>query len=162
MHLIRRSFGISLLCLAAGILIGGFLFSDVQPRSFLAIHRCAARCWHPNELAGLIGSVITQKFSGVLPVVLETDWTIVIESPVKQAPVHFVIIPKRDIRDASEFTTDSVPYLVDAYAVMRHLINEYHLTSWQIFTNGPSIQHVTFLHFHLLATPDTARSAPGT
>jgi hypothetical protein len=137
--------------IAMGILLGGYLFTDVQPRSVFAIHRCEQRCLRPNELMGLIGSVVTQKMPGILPVLLETDHSIVIESPQHLAPVHYVIIPKKDIRDAGEITEEDASYFIDAYTVMRYLIEKKHLKNYQIFTNGPGIQHVTYLHFHLLA-----------
>lgn len=140
--------------LTAGVVLGGYLFSQSQPRSFLAVHRCQARCFKPNELAGLLTSVGVLKLGGALPgVVLETDYSIAVASPVKQAPVHYLIFPKRDLRDASDLTAQDREYLVDSFTVIGELVRRGQFTRWQVFTNGPAIQHLTYLHWHLLAWP---------
>ncbi len=54
------------LCLALGLVSGGVLFSQSQPRSVLAIHHCQ-QCLNVHELAGLLASVGIQKFPGLLP-----------------------------------------------------------------------------------------------
>lgn len=139
---------------AAGAIVGGYLFSDSQPRSFLAVHRCQGRCFKPNELAGLLASAGVLKLGAVLPgVVLETDYSVAVTSPVKQAPVHYLVIPKRDLRDASDLTAADREYLADAFAVIGELVRRGKLSRWQVFTNGPGIQHLTYLHWHLLAWP---------
>ena len=79
-----------LAALLVGVILGGYLFSDTRPRSFLALNRCEGTCLQANELLGLAASVGVQKFSGFAPsVVKETDKTIVIESPRPQARVKF-------------------------------------------------------------------------
>lgn len=73
--------------LGAGVILGGYLFSDTQPRSFLALNRCEGTCLQANELLGLAASVGVQNFSALVPsVVKETDKTIVINHPGPQAP----------------------------------------------------------------------------
>lgn len=141
-----------LLIFFLGITVGGYLFSSSQPRSFLAVHQCQNRCLNPNELAGLIGSAGIQKLPHIIPVIVfETDKTVVIESPIKQARTHYVVLPKRDIRDASDLTNDDKEYLADAYAVLGKMIREKKLEKYKITTNGRGYQHVTYLHFHLLS-----------
>ena len=44
-----------LISLCIGILIGGYLFSQSQPRSFLAINRCQ-NCLTHKDLLGLLAS----------------------------------------------------------------------------------------------------------
>ena len=136
----------------AGVIAGGYLFRDVQPRSFLVIDSCNGNCLNPNELLGLIGSVFVQKLPDLMPLVVkETDKTIVIDSPIHQAPIHYVIIPKKDIKDVSDISESDREYLVDAYAVIGQIIREEKLTQYKVYTNGPYYQTVTYLHFHLLA-----------
>lgn len=138
--------------LVLGILIGGYIFSDSQPRSFLALHRCEGDCLQPAELAGLIASVIVQKIPGVLPnIILETEKTVAISHPFPQTRVHAVIIPKKDIKDAGNFSNDDGAYLVDAFAVMQKIIHDQKLEKYRIITNGPGIQNVRYMHFHLVA-----------
>jgi hypothetical protein len=62
-----------------GIVIGGYLFSQSQPRSILAIPYWED-CLGPTDLLGLVASVGIQKFPGAMPfVVLETERSVVIK-----------------------------------------------------------------------------------
>src|SRR5438093_558677 len=98
----RRKWAVWLLIFLLGFTAGGYAMRDVQPRSFLAVDRCN-HCWSPSEIAGLVGAIVMQRAPGLVPlVVLETDRTIAIRLPtMSRAPEHFVIVPKRDIRDAA-------------------------------------------------------------
>ncbi|MBU0546665.1 HIT domain-containing protein [Patescibacteria group bacterium] len=143
---------ISIIVFIVGIIIGGYLFRDVQPRSFLAIDHCDDNCLNPNELLGLIGSVGVQKLPGLIPfIVKETNKTIVIDSPIHEAAIHYIIIPKKDIKDAGDISESDRDYLIDAYAVIGQIIREKNLTRYKIYTNGPSYQTVNYIHFHLLS-----------
>ncbi|MBU4350985.1 HIT domain-containing protein [Candidatus Parcubacteria bacterium] len=142
----------SIITLIVGIVIGGYLFRDVQPRSFLAVDYCDENCLNPNELLGLIGSVGIQKLPGLIPLIVkETDKTIVMDSPVHEATIHYVIIPKKDIKDIGDISEEDKGYLIDAYAIIGQIIREEKLEKYKIYTNGPSYQTVNYLHFHLLA-----------
>jgi diadenosine tetraphosphate (Ap4A) HIT family hydrolase len=89
---------------------------------------------------------------GFVPnVVFETDKTVVIRNPFIHTGVDYVIFPKKDIKDIAQLTEKDAPYLVDAYLVARHLIEEKKLTDYRFYTNGPEYQDVTYLHFHLMA-----------
>ncbi len=143
---------IILISLIIGTVIGGYLFHRSLPRSFLAINQCNSTCLKPNELAGLLASVGIQTAPGLIPkVIKETDKSIALENPFPQAKIHYLIIPKRDIKDISQLSDTDKEYLVDAYALMTDVIRGNHLTQYQIITNGPGYQHVTYLHFHLIA-----------
>ncbi len=140
----------ALVILGLGILIGGYLFADTQPRSLIALTNCGSDCLTSKDLLGLLSSIGIQKFEGGIPgVVYETDKTIVISHPEPTTPVHYVIIPKKDIKNAAGFTKEDMPYLEDAFAVMAKLIKDNHLVQYKITTNGPGLQSVTYLHFHL-------------
>lgn len=141
-----------LAALALGVLIGGYLFSDTQPRSVLALNRCQGNCLQSNELVGLLTSVGIQKFGALVPsVVKETDKTIVVEHPSPLAPLHYLIIPKRDIKNVGELSDADDPYLLDAYKTAREIIREKNLVNYRLTTNGPGYQTVTYIHFHLMA-----------
>jgi diadenosine tetraphosphate (Ap4A) HIT family hydrolase len=108
-------------------------------------------CLSPKDLAGLLASVGIQKLPGVIPyVVFETDKTIVVKLPFTKAHTHYVIIPKKDIKNIGELSEEDVPYLNDAFFVARHLIEEKKLSKYILYTNGPGYQDVTYLHFHLV------------
>ncbi len=141
---------ICLLCIAAGIVIGGYLFSRSQPRSLLAINRCED-CMSRKDLAGLLASVSIQRMPGVIPfIALETDKTIAIKLPLQKTHFHYVIIPKKDIKNIGELREEDASYLIDAFLVARQIIEKEKLTRYRILTNGPSYQDVTYLHFHLV------------
>lgn len=134
-----------------GLWIGAALFSHVQPRSFLRLHHCEQACLRPSELTGLLASVGIQVLGNRLPfVVAETDKSIAIAHPFPEDDFHFVVIPKKDIRNIGELRPDEEVYLTDAYALMQELIRTQDLTTYRIVTNGPGYQKVGYLHFHLL------------
>ncbi|MFN2492717.1 MAG: HIT domain-containing protein [Pyrinomonadaceae bacterium] len=135
-----------------GILIGGYLFFDSRPRSFLVLTDCQGNCLKPSDLMGLITSVGIQKFSGLMPsVVKETDKTIVIRHPGPQARIHYVVIPKKDLKNIAEFSVEDRDYLVDSLGVIGQIVRDENLVNYRVVTNGPGYQGVTYLHFHLMA-----------
>lgn len=138
--------------LVIGVMLGGYLFADTRPRSFLALNKCEGTCLQANEFLGLLTSVGIQRFPALVPsVVKETDRTIVIESPNPQARIHYLVIPKRDIKNLGELSDADGEYLIDAFKVVREIVKEKNLTDYRLTTNGPGFQSVTYMHFHLTA-----------
>lgn len=134
-----------------GLVIGGFLFSKSQPRSFMAIKNCD-NCTSPADMAGIIASVGMQRFLPLIPgKVLETDKTLVIRHPMGRKRIHYVLIPKKDIKNASDISEQDEPYLVDIYRVARKLIQDEGLIDYRFYTNGQGHQTVSYLHFHLIS-----------
>lgn len=147
-----KAIALILACLVVGIILGGYLFSDSRPRSFLALNNCSGTCFQANELLGLAASVGIQKFSALAPsVVKETDKTIVIQHPSPQARIHYLVIPKKDIKDIAGVSDADADYLMDAIKVTGEIIREKNLINYRLITNGPGYQGVTYLHFHLMA-----------
>ncbi len=144
-----------LLMLAAlmiGVMLGGYLFADTRPRSFLALNKCERTCFNANELLGLLTSVGIQRFPALVPsVIKETDKTIVIEHPSPQARIHYLVIPKRDVKNIGELSDADKEYLIDAFKVVREIVTEKNLTDYRVVTNGPGYQGLTYMHFHLTA-----------
>ncbi len=145
-----KIFLLALISLCVGIVMGGYLFSQSQPRSFLAINRCQ-NCLTHEDLLGLLASVGIQKFSGLMPFkVVETEKTVVIKHPFSSDQVHYVIIPKKDIKNIGEISETDAPYLADAFFVAKWIIEREKLSKYRIYTNGDGSQDVTYLHFHLV------------
>ena len=141
----------TLFCICTGVLIGGYLFSKSQPRSFMALNRCQ-NCLSFEDLLGLIASIGIQRFPTFVPsVVFETDKTVVIKHPHPLSRIHYVIVPKKDIKNIGEISEADSPYLIDAYLVARSIIEKEGLLNYRLSTNGPGFQDVTYLHFHLVA-----------
>ena len=137
---------------AVGIVLGGYLFARTQPRSVLTLSRCNGTCLQANELLGLMASVGIERFSSVIPkVIKETDKTIVIVHPLPEARLHYLIIPKKDIKNLGELSDGDNEYLIDMFKVTQEVIREQKLTGYKLFSNGPAYQSMTYLHFHLMA-----------
>ena len=148
----RKIIILILAALVIGVMLGGYLFADTRPRSFLALNKCEGTCFQANELLGLLTSVGLQRFPALVPsVIKETDKTIVIESPNPQARIHYLVIPKRDIKNIGELSDADGEYLIDAFKVVREIVKEKNLTDYRLTTNGPGYQGVTYMHFHLIA-----------
>ena len=93
-----------------GIAVGGYLFSDSQPRSFLALSNCVS-CYRPNDLWGLLASAGIQRAPGAIPLaVKETDRCVAIEHPYHSAKFHFVVFPKKDIKVTISLSKRSVEF----------------------------------------------------
>lgn len=146
----RSTVWIALMAFAGGIVVGGYLFSASQPRSFLAVARCD-HCYQPKDLAGLLASVGIQKAEAALPLVrTETDKCLAIRHPFPEARVHFVVFPKKDIKSIADVSVDDGSYVLDCVAVIRALVTENRLRNYRVVTNGPGLQGLTYLHFHVV------------
>jgi len=140
-----------LFSISVGIVMGGYLFSQTQPRSLLSITRCR-NCLTHADLLGLIASVGIQMFPGLIPsVVYETDKTVVIRDPFSSGRIHYILFPKKDIKNIGEISETDAQYLMDIFLVARKMIEEEKLSKYRLLTNGPGLQDVTYLHFHLMA-----------
>lgn len=134
----------------AGVAVGGYLFTKSLPRSFLAFSDCRSSCYRPNDLAGLVVSAGIQRAHGLIPDVLkESDKCLAIRHPVPSALHHFVIFPKKDIKSIGEIAPEDAPDVVDCIALIGALTSEYGLRRYDVLTNGPGLQDVTYLHFHV-------------
>lgn len=143
----------SLCVFGLGITAGGFLFSDTIKRNFIDISRCHENCLKQNELMGLLASVGVQNLGSKLPkVVQETDKTLVfdIQYPYPQSKIHYLVVPKKDIKDISQLTQDDKEYINDAYLVIGKVVRDNQYQKYQVITNGSGFQEVTYLHFHLV------------
>lgn len=150
MHPIRIAASIALF--AAGIACGGYLFADTTPRSLLAVGSCQSRCYNANELAGLITSAAILRVPFLIPgVVLESDTCLAIRHPKPEARVHFVLFPKHDTRNIATLTPEDSPYVLGCFALARELVARDKLKAYRLRTNGPALQEIAYLHFHLVA-----------
>ena len=135
-----------------GIVIGAYLFSDTQPRMVFDIKNCSEDCFNRDELAGLLVSAGIQKTSSIVPkVIKETEKTIVVDHPTPETEIHYVVFPKKDIKNISEISKEDQDYVMDALATIREIVKEKELVDYQVITNGPGQQQITYLHFHLMA-----------
>lgn len=138
--------------LILGVLLGAYFFSHSIPRSLLAVSTCGGTCYKPNDVAGLLASAGIQRLPAVLPgIVRESNECLAIRHPRPEGRVHFVLFPKRDARNILELTPEDQPFVMGCFALARELARETNALNWRLATNGPALQHVTYLHFHLIA-----------
>jgi diadenosine tetraphosphate (Ap4A) HIT family hydrolase len=163
--MLRSRVFLAALIFFAGFGLGGYLFSDSKPRSFLSLSNCDS-CYRPNDLAGLLASAGIQRAGVALPfVVKETERCLAIKHPFRKMRFHFVVFPKKDIKSIADISVDDQQHVLDCLAVIRALVSENGLQSYRVETNGPGLQHVTYLHFHLVskeshAEPSAAGDVP--
>lgn len=142
----------ALLLFMLGIVCGGYLFSQTEPRSFLAFRSGHYRFYKKQEIAGLVTSAAILRAPFLIPdVVLESDTCLAIRHPKAKARIHFVLFPKHDTKNITTLTPADSPYLLGCYALARELILRDKLQAYRFYTNGPQFQEIAYLHFHLIA-----------
>ncbi|MDP3741591.1 MAG: HIT domain-containing protein [bacterium] len=144
----------TLIILIVGIGIGAYFFNDTQPRSFVRIKNCETNCLNPQDLAGLLVSAGIQKTPSKIPgLIKETEKTVVVDHPFPETEIHYVVFPKKDIKNISEVSQEDQEYIMDSLATIRKIVKEKNLENYQVITNGPGYQQITYLHFHLMSGP---------
>lgn len=51
---------------------------------------------------------------------------------------------------SSAVTDQDAPFVLGCSALTRELVARDNLQHWRLLTNGPALQDVTYLHFHLV------------
>lgn len=134
-----------------GMFVSGYLLVDIQPRSFLAVKKCD-KCWRTNEILGLmIAADITKDLKLIPDVVHETDRVVVVKHPIPRSRVHYVLFPKKDIKDIADVTDAEQQYISDIVSLIGDIVREEQLDNYRVISNGPGYQTVRYLHFHLLS-----------
>jgi Scavenger mRNA decapping enzyme C-term binding len=142
----------ALLAFAAGVLLGGYAFSNSIPRSFLAVHDCGQRCLEPRDLLGLLASAGIQHAPGLLPLkVAESAQCVGIQHWAPEGRYHVTFFPKRDVRNIMELTEQDAPFLLDCLALARKHVSAAGFENYRLVSNGPALQHLTYFHFHVIA-----------
>jgi diadenosine tetraphosphate (Ap4A) HIT family hydrolase len=139
--------------LAVGFFFGAASIHRPIPNAPLELPP-ARKPWNPKDVMGLIGSVGIRTLAGHLEtvplVVLETDRTFAITVSASETEAHYVLVPKKDIREIGEISAEDGPYLIDVFLTARQLIEKQGLYDYRIYTNGRGLQSVSYLHFHLV------------
>lgn len=84
----------------------------------------------------------------------EDDEIIAFNDLYPQAPVHFLVVPKRHIDSAADITAENSPIVAKCFEVIAHLAKTENLSAgFRVITNsgadaGQSVNH---LHFHVMA-----------
>ena|SRR5580700_10978693 len=103
-------------------------------------------------MATVFGKIIR----GELPCtkVFENEQILAIEDIAPIAPVHILIMPKKEIPNLQAVAQEDLPLIAEIVQVAQKLAEKYHLEEgYRLVTNnGPdSGQIIDHLHFHLIA-----------
>jgi len=85
--------------------------------------------------------------------VFENDYVFAFKDISPQAPVHILIVPKKEIPDLQSLHREDWRFLSEIVACAQHLAKELSLENgYRLVTNnGPEAgQSVSHLHFHLI------------
>lgn len=133
-----------------GVSCGGFLFARTLPRSFVGVSGCGPNCLSKKDLAGLVVSLGIQNAPELSPnLALESEKCVAIDHPWPESKPHFVLFPKRDLKDIGSMTDGDAPYVLDCLAMVRILVEKAGLQDYRVYTNGPGLQEIGYLHFHV-------------
>lgn len=136
-----------------GFLIGASSIRRPIPNAPIELP-AARNPWNSKDVMGLIGSIGIRNLAGKLEniplVVLETEKTFALNVSTSKARAHYVLVPKKDIRDPGQLSTEDQPYLTDLFLTARSLIEKEGLEDYRIYTKGRGLQSVAYLHFHLV------------
>jgi len=135
-----------------GAVASQYFLKDVAVRRPIEINDCNPFCFKTNEALGLLASIGVKYAPEYIPdKIYETDKTLAMVHPTAKTKHHYVIIPKKDVKNIAEVAEEDKIYLLDAIAVIQRIIADRKLETYQVVTNGPGYQDVTYLHFHLVS-----------
>lgn len=102
-----------------------------------------------------MSTIFGKIIKGDLPCdkVFENDLVIAFRDISPAAPVHLLIVPKKEIPDLQSVKPEDYPYICEVIRVAQQLAEEYDITDgYRLLTNnGPEAGQTIFhLHFHLL------------
>jgi len=100
-------------------------------------------------------TIFGKIIKGELPAekVFENERILVIKDIHPKAPVHLLIIPKKEIADIQSMQAEDLPILQDVVTVTQQLAKEFGIEKgYRLLTNNGSDagQTVFHLHFHLI------------
>lgn len=102
-----------------------------------------------------MSSIFGKIIKGEIPAkkVFENERIIAIEDIRPEAPVHILIITKKEIRDLQSVTAEDLPLIGEIVTIAQELAKKFNITDGYklIVNNGTKAGQTVFhLHFHLL------------
>lgn len=87
-------------------------------------------------------------------IVFENERILALKDINPHAPVHLLIIPKKEIRDLQSVAPEDLPLISEIFQVIQQLAEQFGIveSGYRVLTNnGPDSGQIVFhLHFHLL------------
>ena len=102
--------------------------------------------------APLIGWVFAH-ISFAIPVkrLRETETLLAFHHPKPAYPLHVLLLPKKSITSLKELASTDTAFLVDLYATVQALVEDFQLPAYRLIVNGGDYQDFPQLHFHLIS-----------
>jgi histidine triad (HIT) family protein len=102
-----------------------------------------------------VSTVFGKIISGEMPadIVFENDRILVIKDLYPKAPVHLLLMPKKEIPDLQSVSKEDLPLITEIFEVAQQLAEEQGIVEGyrMIVNNGSDAgQSVSHLHFHLI------------
>ena len=103
-------------------------------------------------LTPLIGWIF-EHMSFAIPVkrLRETETMLAFYHPRPAYKFHVLLVPKKSMASLKEFDSKDSVFLVDLYAAVQSLVDEFQLTAYRSIVNGGEYQDFPQLHFHLIS-----------
>jgi len=102
-----------------------------------------------------VTTIFGKIINGELPAekVFENERILAIKDLHPKAPVHILIMPKKEIQDLQSVAADDLPLIAEMVAVAQQLAKEFKIEKgYRLITNNGSDagQIIFHLHFHLI------------
>ncbi len=102
-----------------------------------------------------MATIFSRIIAGELPAdkEFENDRILAFKDIHPVAPIHILIVPKKEIPDLQSVTSEDLPLISECIEVAQALAKKYHITDgYRLLTNNGSLagQIVFHLHFHLI------------
>lgn len=100
-------------------------------------------------------SIFSKIIRGELPAdkVFENDRIVAFKDINPAAPIHILIVPKKEIPDLQSVTAEDLPLIGEVVTVAQTLAERFEITDgYRLLTNNGALagQTVFHLHFHLI------------
>lgn len=100
-------------------------------------------------------TIFGKIIAGELPAdkVFENERIVAFKDIHPAAPVHILIVPKKEIPDLQSLTSEDLPLIGEIVEVAQTLAKRYNITDgYRLLTNNGSLagQVIFHLHFHLI------------
>jgi len=102
-------------------------------------------------MATIFGKIIKKELPA--DIVFENEKIIAFKDINPSAPVHLLIVPKKEIRDLQSLKPEDYPLLGEVVAVAQKLAEEFKITDgYRLLVNNGALagQTIFHLHFHLI------------
>lgn len=150
--MLKLFLGIIFMIFCLSVSVYGFNAVAIQPRDGIKLTNTEDRI-KKKELLGTLGSIGVQLTPQLIPLVETiTEKCVLMKHFKPVAQIHYVVIPRKDIKDFADITNEDMPYIQECFGLLQQVIKTHAMKEYRISSNGPHFQDIRILHFHLIGT----------